>query len=286
MKTALVLEGGGLRGVYTEGVLDALMQVGWRADYVVGVSAGANNGIYYVAGQPGAALGSVLDYVGDRRYLSLENYVRTHSVFGMDFIFHDIPERLAPLDFDRALASPVQFEAGATDVATGRAVYFDKAHLSGHDTTILRASCSMPGFAPMVPYQGGLYLDGGTADPIPLERALAVGCDRFVVVRTRPLAYRKKPERGRRLYTPLFRQYPALVACLNRRHHVYNASVRLCGALASQGRAVVIAPDAHLEMARFEKDRDKLLAAYRQGLADGERALPQIQRLSAPGGAV
>ncbi|MFR1758998.1 MAG: patatin-like phospholipase family protein, partial [Christensenellaceae bacterium] len=89
MKTALVLEGGGLRGVYTEGVLDALMQAGWTADYVVGVSAGANNGIYYVAGQPGAALGSVLDYVGDRRYLSLENYIRTHSVFGMDFIFHD-----------------------------------------------------------------------------------------------------------------------------------------------------------------------------------------------------
>ncbi len=279
MKTALVLEGGGLRGVYTEGVLDALMEAGWRADYVVGVSAGANNGIYYVAEQPGAALGSVIDYVGDKRYLSLENFVRTHSVFGMDFIFHDIPERLAPLDFEKALASPCQFEAGVTDVVTGRALYFDKTHLSGHDTTILRASCSMPGFAPMVPYQGGLYLDGGAADPIPLERALAVGCDRAVVIRTRPRAYLKGPERGRRLYTLLFRPYPALVACLNRRHLVYNASARLCDALEAQGRAVIVAPDGHLDMGRFEKDRNKLMAAYRQGLADGKKALPQIRAL-------
>ncbi len=204
----------------------------------------------------------------------------------MDFIFHDIPERLAPLDFDQALASPPQFEAVATDVFTGRAVYYDKTHLAGRDTTILRASCSMPGFAPMVPYQGGLYPDGGTADPIPLECALAVGCDRAVVIRTRPQAYVKGPERGRRLYTLLFRQYPALVACLNRRHRVYNASVRLCDALVSQGRAVVIAPAAHLEMARFEKDRARLLAACRQGVADGEKALPQIQSLNASGEAV
>ena len=149
MKTALVLEGGGLRGVYTEGVLDALMHGGWQADYVVGVSAGANNGIYYVAGQPGDALDSVIHYVGDKRYLSLENFIRTHSVFGMDFIFHEIPERLVPLDFDRVQASSCQFEAGVTDVFTGRAVYFDKTHLADRDTTILRASCSMPGFAPV-----------------------------------------------------------------------------------------------------------------------------------------
>lgn len=281
MKTALVLEGGGLRGVYTEGVLDALMHGGWQADYVVGVSAGANNGIYYVAGQPGDALDSVIHYVGDKRYLSLENFIRTHSVFGMDFIFHEIPERLVPLDFDRVQASSCQFEAGVTDVFTGRAVYFDKTHLADRDTTILRASCSMPGFAPMVPYQSGLYLDGGAADPIPLERALAVGCDRAIVIRTRPRTYLKGPERGSQLYTRLFRQYPALIACLNRRHLVYNASIRLCDDLEAQGRALIIAPDAHLDMGRFEKNRDKLLAAYRQGLSDGERALPQIRALCA-----
>lgn len=109
---------------------------------------------------------------------------------------------------------------------------------------------------------------------------------RAVVIRTRPQAYVKGPERGRRLYTLLFRQYPALAACLNRRHRVYNASVRLCDALVSQGRAVVIAPAAHLEMARFEKDRARLLAACRQGVADGEKALPQIQSLNASGEAV
>ena len=175
MKLGLVLEGGGMRGLYTVGVLDALMERRLSPDYVIGVSAGAGNGISFVSGQKGRAYRVDMDYLRDRRYISLRNFVKTRSVFGMDFVFDDIPGKYDPFNYPAFLASPTEFVTGVTDVVTGRPVYFGKQPLMADQCRLLRASAAIPLFSPMVEFRGRLYLDGGTADPIPVKRALADG---------------------------------------------------------------------------------------------------------------
>lgn len=167
MKIGLVLEGGGMRGLYTVGVLDCLMDRNFLADYVIGVSAGAGNGISYVSGQKGRSYRVDVNYLEDKRYISLQNFLKTGSVFGMDFIFDIVPKHLDPFDYKAFLASPCEFVAGVTDVRTGKPVYFGKQPDIGSECKVLRASAAIPLFSPMVRFQGGLYLDGGTAIPSP-----------------------------------------------------------------------------------------------------------------------
>ena len=276
MKWGLVLEGGGMRCAYTVGVLDALMEGAAWADYVVGVSAGASNGASYVSRQPGRGLRVNLDYLKDPRYVGLASWRKTGSVFGMDFIFGVIPQELDPFDFEAFWASPCQFRAGVTDVETGQAVYFTQADVD-RDLTVLRASSSLPVFSPMVTFRGRQYLDGGAADPIPVAQALQDGCDRLVVVLTRPRGYVKGPEGGRAVYRRAFRDYPAMIEVLDRRHEVYRRAQQQAYGLEQSGRAIVLQPQTPLKISRFEKRRDRLLTAYRLGLADGRQALPRIR---------
>lgn len=266
MKIGLVLEGGGMRGLYTGGVLDALTDENLLADYVVGVSAGACNGVSYVSGQRGRNLRINTVRVQDKRYLGLGNFLRTGSIFGMDFIFDEIPNRLEPFDYAAFQASSIDFEAGVSDVQTGLPVYFGKAEIRDH-SLVLRASSSIPCFAPMVRYKGRDYLDGGASDPIPVRRALEQGCDRVVVVLTRERGFVKSPEAGRRFYTRKYRHYPGVVRMLDRRHAVYNETLSYLKELEKEGRALVLAPEQPLGIGRYEKHVDKLKAAYDLGYA-------------------
>ena len=272
MKTGLVLEGGGMRGVYTSGVLDAMMDAGLRADYVIGVSAGANNGVSFVSGQRGRSIRINLNYIGDSRYLSVHNLVRERSLFGMKFLFEDIANRLDPFDYEAFLASPVEFVAGVTDVKTGRSVYFNKSYIN-HDSTVLRASSSIPMFSPAVRFLGGVYLDGGTTDPIPFDRAMADGCERFIAVLTRDRGYEKKPEPLRGAYRRMLASTPAMIDALDRRSEVYNDQRRRLFELEAAGTALVVAPSTPLALDRFEKDKDKLRAAYEEGVLDARRLM-------------
>lgn len=281
LKTGIVLEGGGMRGLYTNGVLDKLMDEGIRADYVIGVSAGAGNGISYVSGQRGRGGRVNLDYIGDPRYIGVRNLLRTRSVFGMEFIFNTIPHRLDPFDFDAFQASPCEFVAGATDVLTGRPVYFGKEHLN-RDTTVLRASASLPVFSPPVEYQGRLYLDGGTSDPIPVRKALEDGCTRLLVVLTRPRDYKKPPEKHRAIYARLFRKYPKMVSLMDNRHRIYNHTLAFIRKLEERGKAVVIAPSAPIGIGRFERDPQKLSALYELGMRDAGDKLSAVRTLFCP----
>lgn len=270
MKIGLVLEGGGMRGLYTGGVLDALMDLELWADYVIGVSAGACNGVSYVSGQRGRNLRINTVRVRDKRYVGLGNFLKHGSVFGMDFIFDEIPNRLDPFDYAAFQASSCAFEAGVSDVQTGQPAYFGKADINGH-SIVLRASSSIPFFAPMVRYKDKLYLDGGTTDPIPVRRALAQGCDRVAVVLTRERDFVKAPEQGRALYRLKYRQYPGVVRMLDRRHLVYNDTLAYLRQLEEEGRALVIAPAASLGIGRFEKRVERLEPAYRKGYDDTKR---------------
>lgn len=277
MRIGIVLEGGGMRGIYTAGVLQSFLDMHFLADEVVGVSAGASIGISYVAMQSGRGLRTTVDYAGDKRYLSFANYRKTKSFFGMDFIFGDLPDRLDPFDYEAFQKSPCDFYAGATDIRSGETVYFGKEHIVSPNL-VLRASCSLPMFSPIVAYQGGEYLDGGLHAPIPLEKALADGCDKLIAVLTRQHGYRKEPQKAHALYARKYRAYPNLVRVLDQRHRIYNAALDTLARMERDGTAIVVAPQQPLPLDRFETKRDRLLQAYRLGAADGQDALAKAQR--------
>lgn len=276
MKIGLVLEGGGMRGLYTGGVLDLLTDEGLLADYVIGVSAGACNGVSYVSGQRGRNLRINTEYVADKRYVGIRNLLRTGSMFGMDFIFDEIPHKLDPFDYAAFQASPCDFVAGVTDVLTGKPAYFGREDMQGH-SIVLRASSAIPCFSPMVRYKGRDYLDGGTADPIPVRKALADGCDKVIVVLTRERSFVKQPEGGRTVYRRAFKKYPAMIEALDRRHEIYNETRQHLDELERDGIALVIAPEQSLGLSRFEKKPENLRRAYATGYADAEKRLPALR---------
>lgn len=275
MKTAIVCEGGGMRGVFTAGVLQAFMEQNFMADELVGVSAGASNGSSYVSGQLGRGYRTNVDYAGDPRYISKRNYMKTGSLFGMDFIFGEIPEKLDPFDYAAFYASPCHYYAGVTDVNTGKIVFFGKEDIKSN-LEVMRASCSMPVFAPIIEYKGGKYLDGGVTDPIPVDKALQDGCERLVVILTRDRAYRKKPQSFRTVYKKIYKNYPNLVRAMDMRHLVYNHTLAQVERLEQEGRAVVIAPPQPLTVDRFGKDKQKMIEGYNTGYTCGMQALENL----------
>lgn len=278
MKVGLVLEGGGMRGLYTSGVLDYFLDQQIFVDYVIGVSAGACNGVSYLSKQKGRNYRVNTNYISDKRYLSLSNFIKTKSLFGMNFIFDEIPHQLDLFDYETFLSSPSEYKLGVTDVLTGRPVYFDKTHLD-HDSTILKASSSIPVFSPIIEYQNGLYLDGGTTDSIPVKQALKDGCDHVIIVLTRDRNYIKKPESFRFIYSKVLKAYPNLIQALDNRHLMYNETLKFIKELEQQGKATIIAPSSPLEISRFEKDVSKLKNIYELGYLDASKKFDQLKEL-------
>ena len=280
MKTGLVLEGGGLRGIYTAGVLEYLLEQEIYADYVIGVSAGACHGASYASRQKGRAYRTSVSYLKDPRYLSLKNYLTTGSFFGMDFIFHQIPDVLDKFDSETFFRDPSEYWVGVTDAQTGKPVYFGKEKMQDIGQ-ILAASSAIPIFSKPVVYEGREYLDGGTSDPIPYERAKADGCDRLLVVLTQGREYVKKPEGGA-LSRWMLRDYPEMAKTLCGRAEHYNETRRKLFEKEKQNpNLLVIAPSIQPDIGRFEKNRQKIDALYELGHADAERMGGQIRALFA-----
>ncbi len=275
MKIGLVLEGGGMRGIYTVGVLDCLMEEHFWADYVIGVSAGACNGASYVSRQKGRAYRTNTQYISDSRYLSVRNLLKTKSLFGMDFLFDEIPNHLIPMDYDTFFSNPCEFVIGVTDVITGRPKYFTKENIEPKNM-LLRASSSIPVFAPIVEYMGGKYLDGGTSDSIPVEQALKDGCDKVIVVLTRERGYQKTPEKFQRVYRQIYKDYPKMIEALDTRHIQYNNTLALLAQLEQDGKALVIAPQNPLPIGRFEKNPERLKKVWQLGFDDVKQQMKDI----------
>lgn len=279
MKIGLVLEGGGMRGIYTVGVLDCLMEENFRADYVIGVSAGACNGVSYVSHQKGRAYRTNTQYIGDSRYLSLGNFFKTKSLFGMDFLFDKIPNELIPFDYNTFLNDPCEFVLGVTDVLTGSPKYFSKKDFDKKNT-LLRASSSIPVFAPIVTYKNEHFLDGGTTDSIPVKKALEDGCDKVIVVLTRERSYQKQPEKFRSVYSRIYKSYPKMVEALDNRHLQYNDTLSYLKELEKAGKALVIAPDSPLPIGRFEKNPDQLKKVWKMGFDQTKKLIKKIHKFS------
>lgn len=265
---ALVLEGGALRGMFTAGVLDALMEDQIEFAYVNGVSAGSLNGINYISKQNGRSRDINLNYVNDPRYLGVRNMVSNGGIFNFRFLFGELSDELVPFDARTFFASKQRFEVVATDCRTGTAEYFEK----GKEPEIMwasAASSSMPVISSMISLNGKRYLDGGISVPIAYRRAMEEGYRKIVLVLTRQAGY-EKPATSKAMkltYTRYYRKYPKLVERLIGVPENYNAMQKEIAALEKEGKIFVIRPKKPVEISRFEKDVERLRRLYNEGWA-------------------
>ena len=266
MKTGLVLEGGALRAIFSSGVCDALLDGKIMTDYVIGVSAGIAYGVSYVSRQPRRNLEVVTRYAPDKRYMGMNNLVdkSNRSYFGLKFAYDTIPNELIPFDYDTFAAYPGEVEAVVTNLNTGKADYLPVPRRD-KESLLLQATCAMPLLFPIYEIDGQPYLDGGAADSIPWQRALDKGCERVVVVLTRPREYRRKPDQMIRLIRKQYKEYPAFVEAMETRAQRYNESRDALFALEQEGKALVIAPKSTLGVGRIERDTEKLRLLWAEG---------------------
>ena len=278
MKYGLVMEGGAMRGLFTAGVTDVLMENGISFDGAVGVSAGACFGCNYKSGQHGRAIRYNLRFCREKRYCSWSSLFRTGDMFGAEFCYHTIPEKLDLFDNDTYDLSPMTFFVVGTDIKTGRAVYHNCRTARGDDLEWIRASASMPLVSRIVRIGGRELLDGGISDSIPLRFMESTGYDRNVVILTQPRGYVKQPSRSAALVKLRYgRKYPELVRAYSERPKMYNEELRYVAAAEKAGRAFVIAPPEKLPIGHVEHDQDKLLVVYRMGRKAAMECLPRLK---------
>lgn len=273
----LVLEGGGMRGVYTAGVLDCIMDHDLHFPYVVGVSAGACNATSYISRQRGRNKQVTIGYIKDPRYLSYRNLLREKSLFGMDFIFNQLPNRLEPFDFPAFYSSGQQFAIGTTDAYTGEAVYYSKHELAEHTMTVLRASSSLPFISQPVQFEDRTLFDGGLIDPIPIKKSIMDGNKRHVIVLTKEKGYRKSPFKQRWLAKSVYPKYNGLVDVLVNRSQIYNHTLDIIDKLEESGHVLVIRPSSPTIVSRIEKNTKRLQLLYDLGYEDAKRILHRFQ---------
>lgn len=274
MKTGLVLEGGGVRGIYTAGVLDVFLENDIVFDGVIGVSAGAIHGCSYLSKQHGRSIRYYMKYCNDPRFMSFTSLLKTGDYVGVDFCYHEIPEKLDVYDNEAFLRNNVPFYAVCSNVETGEPEYLQLTDMF-RDIEILRASASMPYVSRMVEISGKKYLDGGSTDSIPVEAFRKMGFGKNVLVLTRDADYRKKPEAAW-LSGWVYRKYPAFAKALANRYLMYNRTVEHIRGLECEGSVFVIRPSKPPVIDRMERDPEKVRILYEQGRQDALKSLPAL----------
>lgn len=277
MKTGLVLEGGAMRGMYTAGVLDVLMEKGIQADGVVGVSAGAVFGCNYISRQIGRAIRYNTKYCRDPRYGDFRSLLRSGNIYEEEFCYHELPDKLDPFDWETYKNSPVEFYVVCTDVETGRAVYH-RCTGEKEDLRWMQASASMPFVSRIVETGGRQLLDGGISDSIPVNWFRSIGYEKNLVVLTRPEGFRKKPPRGLPFLQQMIRRYPALSMAVKTRHIRYNQTLDQLQELEKAHLALVLRPSRRIRVSKLERHPERLKALYMLGRKDAERRLEEIRQ--------
>ena len=270
--TALVLEGGGMRGVFTSGVLDWMIDHDITFPYLVGVSAGSSNALSYASHQRGRGKYIFADLQVERHYLGMRNLCRHRSIMDMDLLYRELPETIWPYDYAAYRTNPMRVESVATDCLTGEAVYLEEKEDAARIIDIVRASSSLPFVCPIANVDGRPMLDGGIADSIPLQHAIDQGYEHIIVVLTRHKGYRKE-EKKVRIPSFIYTRYPKLREAIRTRAERYNKQVELVEQLEREGRITVIRPDHPVEVARIETDLNKMNTLYQHGFEVAERVL-------------
>lgn len=266
MKIGLVIEGGGFRGVFCEGITSFLIEQNIEIPYVIGVSMGAINGTNYLAKQPRRNLEIIEAFLHDKRYISKRNLIKTGNLFGMDFIFNDITYKHHPLDFETFNNSNQEFVIVSMNCETGESLYTKKSESTTQDMlNALKASTSLPFVSKQVLLNEQPCLDGGISDPIPVEQALRDGCDKLIVILTRDTGYVKAPFKGRTFGNLFYKNHPEVINQLSMRHVVYSDTLSTIDALEKEGKAMVFRPTEPLNVGRTEKDFSKIKYAFECG---------------------
>lgn len=266
MKKALILEGGGMRGLYTAGVLDAMLDDKIKYDSIYGVSAGAVFGVNYLSKQKGRVLRYNKKYVNDKRYMSIGSFIKTGNFINKQFAYYDVPFKYDIFDEETYSKSKTNFYAVMTNIETGEAEY-PKIINCGIQIEELRASSALPFLSKPVEINDKKYLDGGIADAIPIKKAIEEGYDKIVVVLTRPIEYRKK--KSNKLLPKLFySKYPNFIESINTRYSIYNETLDYIEDLEKKKKIIVIRPSKLIKISRVEKDPNKLQEMYDLGTYD------------------
>ncbi len=275
-KKGLVLEGGAMRGLYTAGILDVMMEHGIDFDGIVGVSAGAAFGCNYKSGQAGRVIRYNKRFARDKRYCSMRSLITTGNIYNADFCYHVVPREYDIFNFAAFEANPMEYWVVCIDVDSGEPVYqrCDK----GDDEFLewIRASCSMPLVSRPVTIGGCRLLDGGLADSMPLQWFQSQGYDRNVVILTRPAGYVKEPVGHKRALRWLLRRYPVVAQALLQRHELYNAQLQYVAQQEQLGNTLVFRPDPPLTIGHTCHDPEQMQATYEQGRRHGEQRIDEV----------
>jgi predicted patatin/cPLA2 family phospholipase len=283
MKTGLILEGGAVRGIFTAGVLDRLMESGVYFPYVVGVSAGGGNAMSYVSGQKGRTA-RMINVPSSDSYFGFRQFLESKRVINLDKMVYEYPYKQFPFDFDTYFASSIETEYVCTCCETGEAEYFGDISDEQRLLNVVKATCSVPMLCEPVEIDGMHYLDGSIADSIPIEHSLEQGCDKLVIIltkpdtNTQPTDYRK----FKTVINSMYRQYPAFVeACMSRVER-YERTVELMEELREDGRAFIFRPTLPA-ISKFEHDSDKIMDFYRDGYMQADKRIADLMNWTKSG---
>jgi predicted patatin/cPLA2 family phospholipase len=276
--TGLVLEGGGMRGVFTCGVLDYLMDHKISFPYTVGVSAGACNGLSYMSHQRGRGKYSNIDLLAKYKYIGIRPLLKKRGLIDQQLLFHRFPDRILPYNYKAYAENPNRFEMVTTDCRTGKACYWEEKYDEKRIIDIVKASSSLPYACPVIYVDGRPMLDGGIVDSIPLLRAYEQGYDKCVVVLTRNRGYRKSEKKA---FVPnfIYKQYPRLRVALRNRNKLYNAQLELVERLESEGKIIVIRPEKPIVVDRMETSTQKLTDLYLEGYACAQKVMEGLEKI-------
>lgn len=277
MKKGLIMEGGAMRGMFTAGVIDVMMEAGIEFDGAIGVSAGACFGCNYKSKQIGRVIRYNTRFCNDKRYSGFHLLLKEGNIFSTDFCYNVVPTQYDVFDFDTYEANPMEFYVVCTDIETGEAVYHRYDGLEDHGFDWIRASASMPLVSQIVEIEGRKYLDGGIADSIPVSFFESIGYDRNVAILTQPEDYVKRKNPLMPLVRAKYRDYPKLVEAMEKRDIYYNVALRYVEQREAAGELLVIRPESKLDISKVEKDPEKLKEVYVQGRLAATKKLNEIK---------
>ena len=268
--TSLILEGGGMRGVYSAGVLDLLLDKDIDIKYCIGVSAGACNCVSYISKQRKRNYRVNINYINDKRYLSFKNLIKTGSAFGMDMLFDIIPNELDPFDHEAFKSSGTKFFVGVTNCETGLPEFYNIKDFNEDGYDSLKASISLPLVAKIIDYDNKKFLDGGIAAPIPIKKAIDDGIEKHVVILTQHKGYKKTRTKIMPIIKRKYKGHSGLIDAMENRYKVYNDTLDMLDKLEEEGKCFIIRPSSPLKVSRFERDKSKLEEIYNKGYEDAK----------------
>lgn len=277
MKRGLVLEGGAMRGLWTAGITDVMMEHGIEPDGLIGVSAGAAFGCNYKSRQIGRAIRYNTRFAKDPRYSGVRSLLRSGDYFNAEFGYHIVPKQYDIFDDDAFNQNPMEFIVVCTDVETGKPVYKPLTKVTSDTYDWIRASASMPLMSRVIELEGRKLLDGGVGDSIPLEYFESMGYDRNLVILTQPMGYQKKHLKLMPLIRMTLRKYPNMIKAMNERHIMYNKELAYVEQAEKEGRCLVIRPDAKIPIGHISHNPDEMRNVYEMGCSVGERYIERIK---------